>query len=91
MSAAYFLCVFEILRLVVKVAIKFSSFRAFLNLENQDQNGTLMLATSTVVPPKDLQALYKNQVALPKGATNRVCTLITSRAKILIAYQAKQL
>ena len=49
-----------------------------------------MLANSPVVPAEELQALYENQVAVPKGATNRVCSLFASLARILIVYQDPQ-
>ena len=49
----------------------FNSFKAFLGLGNQEQNRTPMLANTPVVPVEELQALYENQVAVPKGATNR--------------------
>jgi hypothetical protein len=65
----------------------FNSFKAFLGLGNQDQNRTPMLANTPVVPAEELQALYENQVAVPKGATNRVCSLFASLARILIVYQ----
>jgi hypothetical protein len=63
-----------------------SALRAFLGLSNE-QNRTPMLANTPVVPPKDLQELYKNQVALPKGATNRVYVLFSSLMKMLFVYQ----
>jgi hypothetical protein len=59
-----------------------NSFKAFLGLGNHDQNMTPMLANTPVVPAEELQALYENQVAVPKGATNRVCrehTLISRK------------
>jgi len=65
----------------------FNSFKAFLGLGNQDQNRTPMLANNPVVPAEELQVLYENQVAVPKGATNRVCSLFASLARILIVYQ----
>jgi len=65
----------------------FNSFKAYLGLGNQDQNRTPMLSNTPVVPVEELQALYKNQVAVPKGATNRVCSLFASLARILIVYQ----
>jgi hypothetical protein len=68
----------------------FNSFKDFLGFRNQDQNRTPMLANSPVVPAQELQALYKNQVAVPKGATNRVCSLFASLARILIVYQSPQ-
>ena len=49
-----------------------------------------MLANTPVVPAQDLQAIYENQVAVPKGATNRVCSLFASLARILIVYQDPQ-
>ncbi len=66
----------------------FNSFKAFLGLGNQDQNRTPMLANTLVVPVEELQELYENQVAVLKGATNRVCSLFVSLARILIVYQA---
>jgi hypothetical protein len=68
----------------------FNTFNAFLGLGNQDQNRTPMLANTPVVPAKELQELYKNQVAVPKGANNRVCSLFASLARILIVYQDPQ-
>ena len=69
----------------------YSSFRAFLGLENNDLNRTPMLDNTPVMPPQDLQALYKNQVALPKkGATSSLCALFTSFTRILIVYQDPQ-
>ena len=65
----------------------FNSFKAFLGLGNQDQNRTPMLANTPVVPVEELQELYENQVAVPKGVTNRVCSLFVSLARILIVYQ----
>ena len=65
----------------------FNSFKAFLGLGNQDQIRTPMLANTPVVPAEELQELYENQVAVPKGATNRVCSLFASLATILIVYQ----
>ena len=53
----------------------FNTFKAFLGLGNQDQNRTPMLANTPVVPAQDLQALYENQVAVPKGATKGLCTV----------------
>ena len=68
----------------------FNSFKAFLGLGNQDQNRTPMLANTPVVPAQKLQALYENQVAVPKDATNRVYSLFASLARILIVYQDPQ-
>ena len=68
----------------------FNTFKAFLSIGNQDQIRTPMLANTPVVPAQDLQALYENQVAVPKGATNRVCFLFASLARILIVYQDLQ-
>ena len=68
----------------------FNSFKAFLGLGNQDQNRTPMLANTPVVPAEELQELYENQVTVPKGATNRVCSLFASLARILIVYQDPQ-
>jgi hypothetical protein len=68
----------------------FNTFKAFLGLGNQEQNRTPMLANTRVVPAEKLQSHYKNQVAVPKGATNRVCSLFTSLARILIVYQDPQ-
>jgi hypothetical protein len=68
----------------------FNSFKAFLGLGNQDQKRTLMLANTPVVPAEELQVLCENQVAVPKGATNRVCSLFASLARILIVYQSPQ-
>jgi hypothetical protein len=68
----------------------FNSFKAFLGLGNQDQKRTLMLANTPVVPAEELQVLCENQVAVPKGATNRVCSLFASLARILIVYQDLQ-
>jgi hypothetical protein len=70
----------------------FNSFKSVLfSLRNQDQNRTPMLANSPVVPAQELQALYENQVAVTKGATNdRVCALFASLARILIVYQDPQ-
>jgi hypothetical protein len=65
----------------------FNSFKAFFGLENQDQIKTPMLANTPVVPAEELQELYENQVAVPKGATNRVCSLFASLARILIVYK----
>jgi len=62
----------------------FNSFKAFLGLGNQEQNRTPMMANSPVVPPQDLQALYENQVAVPNGATNRLCALFTLFSETLI-------
>ena len=60
----------------------FNSFKAFLGLGNQDQNRTPMLTNTPVVPAEELQALYEQQVPVPKGATNRVCSLFVSMARI---------
>ena len=68
----------------------FNTFKAFLGLGNQDQNRTPMLANTPVVPAEELQALYENQVAVPNGATNRVCFLFASLARILIVNQDPQ-
>jgi hypothetical protein len=68
----------------------FNSFVAFLGLGNQDYNRTPMLANSPIVHAQELQALHENQVAVPKGATNRVCALFASLARILIVYQNPQ-
>ena len=68
----------------------FNSFKAFFGLGNQDQIRTPMLANTPVVPAEELQELYENQVAVPKGATNRVCSLFASLARILIVYQDPQ-
>ena len=65
----------------------FNTFKAYLGLGNRDQNGTPMLSNTPVVLVEELQALYENQVAVPKGATNRVCSLFASLARILIVYQ----
>ena len=66
----------------------FNSFKAFLGLGNRDQIRTPMLSnTPVVVPAEELQELYENQVAVPKGATSRVCSLFASLARILIVYQ----
>jgi hypothetical protein len=65
----------------------FNSFKAFFGLGNQDQIKTPMLANTPVVPAEELQELYENQVAVPKGATNRVCSLFASLARILIVYK----
>jgi hypothetical protein len=65
----------------------FNTFKAFLGLGNRDQNRTPMLSNTPVVPAEELQELYENQVAVPKGATNRVCSLFASLARILIVYQ----
>ena len=58
----------------------FNSFKAFLGLGNQDQNRTPMLDNSPVC----LLRNYSRSVAVPKGATNRVCALFASLARILI-------
>jgi hypothetical protein len=58
----------------------FNSFKAFLGLGNQDQNRTPMLDNSLVC----LLRNYSRSVAVPKGATNRVCALFASLARILI-------
>jgi hypothetical protein len=68
----------------------YSSFRAIFGLENNDLNGTPMLANTPVMPPQDLHVLYKNQVALPKGATSNLCALFTSFTRISIVYQDPQ-
>ncbi len=68
----------------------FNSCKAFLGLGNQDQNRTPMLANTPVVPAEELQALYEKQVAVPKGATNRLCSLFASLARILIVHQDPQ-
>ena len=68
----------------------FNSFKAFPGLGIQDQNRTPMLSNSPVVNVQDLLPLYKNQVAVPKGATNSICALFASLAKILIVYQDPQ-
>jgi hypothetical protein len=68
----------------------FNSFKAFLGLGIQDQNRTPMLSNSPVVNVQDLLPLYEIQVAVPKGATNSICALFTSLAKILIVYQDPQ-
>ena len=68
----------------------FNTFKAFLGLGNQDQNRTPMLANTPGAPAEELQALYENQVEVPKGATNRVCSLFASLARILIVYQHPQ-
>jgi hypothetical protein len=65
----------------------FNTFKAFLGLGNRDQIRTPMLANTPVVPAEELQELYENQAAVPKGATNRVCSLFASLARILIVYQ----
>jgi len=65
----------------------FNTFKAFLGLGNRDQIRTPMLSNTPVVPAEELQELYENQVAVPKGATNRVCSLFASLARILIVYQ----
>jgi hypothetical protein len=84
-----------VLTLKLNVEIKpgmyiFNTFNAFIGLGNQDQSRTLMLANTPVVPAEELQALYENQVAVPNGATNRVCSLFASLARILIVYQDPQ-
>jgi hypothetical protein len=68
----------------------FNSFKALLGLGNQEQNRTPMLANTPVVPAEELQALYEKQVAVPKGGTNRVCSLFSSLPRILIVYQDPQ-
>jgi hypothetical protein len=46
-----------------------------------------MLANTPIVPAQELQALYKNQVAVPKGATNSLCALFVFISSILIVYK----
>jgi hypothetical protein len=65
----------------------FNTFKAFCRLGNRDQIRTPMLSNTPVMPAEELQELYENQVAVPKGATNRVCSLFASLARILIVYQ----
>ncbi len=43
-----------------------------------------------VVNAEDLLPLYKNQVAVPKGATNSLCEVFEFVAKIAIVYQDPQ-
>jgi hypothetical protein len=66
----------------------YSSFTASLGLE--DNNGTPMLAHTPVVNAEDLLALYKNQVAVPKGATNSLCELFEFVSRNAIVYQDAQ-
>ena len=58
----------------------FNTFKAFCRLGNRDQIRTPMLSNTPVMPAEELQELYENQVAVPKGATNRVCSLFASLA-----------
>ena len=49
-----------------------------------------MLAFTPVVSAQDLLALYKNQVAVPKGATNSLCELFEFVSRNAIVYQDPQ-
>jgi len=49
-----------------------------------------MLAFTPVVSAQDLLALYKNQVAVPKGATNSLCELFDFVSRNAIVYQDPQ-
>ena len=66
----------------------YSSFTASLGLE--DNNGTPMLSNTPVVNAQDLLLLYKNQVAVPKGATNSLCELFEFVSRNAIVYQDPQ-
>jgi len=65
-----------------------NSFTASLGLE--DNNGTPMLVHTPVMNAEDQLALYKNQVAVPKGATNSLCKLFEFVARNAIVYQDPQ-
>jgi hypothetical protein len=65
----------------------YSSFTASLGLE--DNNGTPMLSNTPVVNAQDLLLLYKNQVAVPKGATNSLCELFEFVSSAIV-YQDPQ-
>ena len=67
----------------------YSSFTA-ASLGLEDNNGIPMLAFTPVVSAQDLLALYKNQVAVPKGATNSLCELFDFVSRNAIVYQDPQ-
>jgi hypothetical protein len=66
----------------------YSTFTASLGLE--DNNGTPMLTNTPVMNAQDLLPLYKNQVAVPKGATNSLCELFEFVSRNAIVYQDPQ-
>jgi hypothetical protein len=52
----------------------YSSFTP-VSLGLEVNNGTPMLSNTPVMNAQDLLLLYKNQVAVPKGASNSLCEL----------------
>jgi hypothetical protein len=67
----------------------YSSFTP-VSLGLEDNNGTPMLTNTPVVNAQDLLPLYKNQVAVPKGASNSLCELFEFVSRNVIVYQDPQ-